>query len=187
MRRQLLPALRMLGVMTLLTGLVYTAAVTLVTQGVLGHQADGSLLERGGVVVGSELLGQPFETAGYFHPRPSVVGYDPSLSGASNLGPSNPDHLAAVEARASEYREINGLDAATPVPVDAVTTSASGLDPHISVANARLQAQRVARERGLAVEEILGLIDRQTSGASVAYLSDPAVNVLLLNLALADL
>lgn len=187
MRRQLLPALRMLGVMTLLTGLVYTTAVTLVAQGILGDQADGSLVERGGVVVGSELLGQAFEAAGYFHPRPSAVGYDPSLSGASNLGPNNPDHLAAVEARAAEYRGINGLDAARPVPVDAVTASASGLDPHISVANARLQAQRVARERGLAVEEVLALVDRQTSGTSVSYLSDPTVNVLLLNMALDDL
>lgn len=187
MRRQLLPALRMLGVMTLLTGLIYTAALTLVAQGILGYQADGSLVERGDVVVGSELLGQTFETPGYFHPRPSAVGYDPSLSGASNLGPNNPDHLAAVADRVAEYRENNGLDSATPVPVDAVTASASGLDPHISVANARLQAQRVARERGLAVEEILALIDRQTAGASVAYLSDPAVNVLLLNLALDDL
>lgn len=187
MRRQLLPALRMLGVMTLLTGLVYTTAVTLVAQGTLGDQADGSLVERGGVVVGSELLGQIFEAAGYFHPRPSAVDYDPSLSGASNFGPNNPDHLAAVEARAAEYREINGLDTARPVPVDAVTASASGLDPHISVANARLQAQRVARERGLAVEEVLALVDRQTSGTSVSYLSDPTVNVLLLNLALDDL
>ena len=187
MRRQLLPALRMLGVMTLLTGFAYTAAVTLFAQGVLGHQADGSLAERGDVVVGSELLGQTFETPGYFYTRPSAVGYDPSLSGASNLGPNSPDHLAAVEARATEYREINGLETATPVPVDAVTVSASGLDPHISVANARLQAQRVARERGLPVEDVLALIDRHTSGASVAYLSDPAVNVLLLNLALDDL
>jgi K+-transporting ATPase ATPase C chain len=177
----------MLGVMILLTGLFYTAAVTLAAQRILGGQADGSLVERGGVIVGSELLGQTFEAPGYFHSRPSAVGYDPSLSGASNLGPNNHDHLAAVGARAAEYREVNGLDAATPVPVDAVTTSASGLDPHISVANARLQAQRVARERGLTVEEVLMLIDRQTAGASVAYLSDPAVNVLLLNLALDDL
>jgi K+-transporting ATPase ATPase C chain len=151
------------------------------------RQADGSLVEHDGVVVGSELLGQTFETAGYFHPRPSAVGYDPSLSGASNLGPNNPDHLEAVAARADGYRYINGLDPAMSIPVDAVTTSASGLDPHISVANARLQAERVARERELTVEEVLALIDRQTSAAPMTYLSDSAVNVLQLNLALDDL
>ncbi|MGZ5383767.1 MAG: K(+)-transporting ATPase subunit C [Acidimicrobiia bacterium] len=186
MRRQLLPALRMLGVMTLLTGLIYTAAVTLLAQGFLSYQADGSLLKHHGVVVGSELLGQTFQTAGYFHPRPSAVGYDPSLSGGSNLGPNNPDLMEAVAERADAYRQINGLDPGTSIPVDAVTTSASGLDPHISVANARLQAERVARERGLAVEEVLAAIDRQTSETSVSYLSDSTVNVLRLNLALDD-
>lgn len=187
MRRQLLPAIRMLLLMTLLSGLIYTSAVTVLAQGLFAYRADGSLLEHEGAVVGSELLGQAFGTAGYFHPRPSAVGYDPGLSGASNLGPNNPDHLEAVAARADAYRDGNSLDPATPIPVDAVTASASGLDPHISVANARLQAERVARERGLTVEEVLALIDRQTAGSPVTLLSNPAINVLLLNLALDDL
>jgi K+-transporting ATPase ATPase C chain len=177
----------MLVVMTLLAGLAYTAAVTTLAQTLFEERADGSQVAHEGVVVGSELLGQNFDNAGYFHPRPSAVGYDPSLSGGSNLGPNNPVLLEAVAARADAYRAVNGLAPGTPVPVDAVTTSASGLDPHISVANARLQAPRVASERGLAVEEVLALIDRQTGQAPLTYLADSMVNVLRLNLALDDL
>jgi len=182
MRRQLLPALRMLLVMTLVTGLAYTALVTVVAQGLLEHQADGSLVELEGVTVGSELLGQTFQSAEYFHPRPSAVEYDPRLSGGSNLGPNNPEHLEDVAVLVDAYREMNGLDPTTPVPVDAVTSSASGLDPHISLANARLQADRVARERGLPLEEVMDLIDSASSHAAVPYLSDVTVNVLQLNL-----
>ena len=116
MRRQLLPALRMLGVMTLLTGFAYTAAVTLFAQGVLGHQADGSLVERGDVVVGSEWLGQTFETPGYFDARPSAHGVRPQSFGCLQPWSNSPDHLAAVEARATEYREINGLETANRYP-----------------------------------------------------------------------
>jgi len=116
----------------------------------------------------------------------TAVDYDPRLSGATNYGPNHPEHLATVAERAKAYRQANGLDANMPIPVDAVTVSASGLDPHISVANARLQAARVAQERELPLEQVLALIEEQTSTASVTYLSDSTVNVLQLNLALDD-
>lgn len=186
MRRQLLPAVRMLFVMTLLTGIAYTAAVTGVAQALFDDRANGTLVVSDGEVVGSELLGQSFQGLNYFHPRPSAVDYDPRLSGASNFGPNNPEYVATVADRTEAYRRINGLDAGTPIPVDAVTASASGLDPHISVANARLQAARVAQERELPLEEVLALIEEQTSASAITYRSDSMVNVLQLNLALDD-
>ncbi len=162
MRAQLLAGLRALLVLTVLCGILYPLAVTGVAQVAFGHKADGSLVERDGKVVGSSLIGQTFTGAEYFHGRPSAAGAaatgdadaaevrDLSLvaSGASNLGPTNPDFLATVADRVAAYREENDLDADTPVPVDAVTASGSGLDPQISVANARLQAPRVARDAG---------------------------------------
>jgi potassium-transporting ATPase KdpC subunit len=184
MRRQLLPALRMLLVMTVLCGFLYTAVVTVAAQGILGHQADGSLVVIDGDVVGSSLLGQQFTDPSYFHPRPSAIDYDSSLSGATNLGPNNPDLVEAVRLRAAEYRKLNGLDPGESVPVDAVTSSASGLDPDISVRNAVLQADRVATERGIPVGGVLALIDAQAAEISIGYLADPSVNVLLLNLSL---
>ena len=120
----------------------------------------------------------------YFQPRPSAAGYDSALSLGSNLGPTNPDLISRVEGAVAAYRELNGLEPDQPVPVDAVTASASGLDPHISVANARLQARRVADERGLEVTAVLELVDRHTDGRSLGFLGEPGVNVLELNLAL---
>jgi potassium-transporting ATPase KdpC subunit len=186
MRRQLLPALVMLLVFTVITGVLYPLVVTGVGQLLFQDQANGSILERDGEPVGSSLLGQPFSQPGYFHPRPSSAGdgYDGSASSGSNLGPTNPDLLADVEARAAAYREINGLDPDTPVPVDAVTGSGSGLDPHISVANAELQAPRVAQARGVAVDRVLALVDEHTDGRALGVLGEPGVNVLALNLAL---
>src|SRR5687767_9610640 len=145
MRAQLLAALRALLVLTVLCGVAYPLLVTGVAQGLFDDKADGSLIERDGVVVGSSLLGQEFTGESYFHPRPSAVSYvtpEVGTSGASNLGPTNADLLAAVEERAAEYRAENGLAVDAEVPVDAVTASASGLDPHISTANAELQARR---------------------------------------------
>ena len=126
--------------------------------------ANGSLIERDGVVVGSELIGQNFVSPQYFHPRPSAAGagYDGAASSGSNLGPTNPDFLATVEERVAAYRETNGLGDDVLVPVDAVTASASGLDPHISVRNAQLQAPRVAAERGVDVADVLDLVDEHT-------------------------
>jgi K+-transporting ATPase ATPase C chain len=177
----------MLLVFTVITGLVYPLAVTGIAQGVFNDKADGSLVEDAdGEVVGSSLIGQAFTGAEYFHPRPSAAGdgYDASASSGSNLGPTNDDFLASVEERADAYRDENGLAADAEVPVDAVTASASGLDPHISVANARLQAPRVADERGLDVDAVLKLVDDHTSGRDLGFLGEKGVNVLELNLAL---
>jgi K+-transporting ATPase ATPase C chain len=174
----------MLLMLTLITGVLYTLAITGIAQAVWGFRADGSLVTRDGQVVGSELIGQAFAGPEYFHARPSAVDYNAAASSGSNLGPNNPDFLAAVAERVAAYRSENGLADDAPVPVDAVTASASGLDPHISLRNARLQAPRVAAARGLPVAEILALIDENTSAADFGFLSEPGVNVLMLNLAL---
>jgi K+-transporting ATPase ATPase C chain len=181
-RRQLLPALVAFLGFTLLTGIAYPLAVTAVAQLAFSDRADGSLIERDGRAVGSRLIGQSFTGAGYFHPRPSAAGegYDAMASSPSNLGPSNDELLEAIEERRAAYRDANGADA----PIDAVTASGSGLDPHISPANARLQAPRVARARDLNVDEVLELIDEHTDGPSLGFLGEPGVNVLELNLAL---
>ncbi len=186
MRRQILPAVLMVVVFTVLCGLVYPLVVTGVAQAAFGHQADGSLVSSNGQVVGSELIGQGFTGDRYFWPRPSAAGdgYDALASGASNLGPNDQTLLADVEQRAADYRTANGLAADAQVPVDAVTASGSGLDPHISVENARLQAPRVARVRGLAVERVHALVDQATEGPSLGILGEKAVNVLRLNLLL---
>jgi K+-transporting ATPase ATPase C chain len=186
--RQIRPAVLTVLAFTVLCGLVYPLVITLVAQVAFGHRADGSLIRRDGVVVGSELLGQPFTAPGYFHPRPSAAGegYDGASSSGSNLGPTNPELLAAVEQRAAAYRAENGLAAGVTVPIDAVTASGSGLDPHISIANARLQAARVAAARGLAVEDVLALVDGATDRRPLGVLGERGVNVLRLNLALDD-
>ncbi len=187
MRAQVLAAVRALLVLTVICGIAYPLLITGVAQGMFREKADGSLIERDGVVVGSRLLGQEFTGEEYFHSRPSAVSYvtpDAGASGASNLGPTNADLLAAVEERAVAYREENGLAAAAEVPVDAVTASGSGLDPHISTANAELQAPRVATARGLPVAEVLGLIGDHTDGRTLGVFGEPGVNVLQLNLAL---
>ena len=187
--RQLRPALVAIVAFTVALGVVYPLVVTAIGRTAFSDRADGSLVRRDGEVVGSELLGQSFVAPGYFHPRPSAAGdgYDAAASGGSNLGPTNTELLDLVATRAAAYRSENGLDAAAPVPVDAVTASASGLDPHISVANARLQAARVAAARGLSVDAVLTLVDAHTDGRSLGVLGEPGVNVLLLNLALDDL
>jgi potassium-transporting ATPase KdpC subunit len=183
---QVVVALRMLLALTVLCGLAYPIAVTGAAQVLFPHRADGSLVERDGRVIGSTLLGQPFEGAGWFHPRPSAAGdgYDGAASGASNLGPTNDELRATVQERAAAYRRVNGLAQAAKVAVDAVTASGSGLDPHISVANARLQAPRVARELGLPLAEVVRLVERHTEDH---LLGEPAVNVLQLNLAVREL
>lgn len=200
MRRQLLPALTMVLVFTVVTGLIYPLVITGVAQGLFNAQANGSLLERDGQVVGSRLIGQTFTEPGYFHARFSDSGYDGTLSVGSNLGPTNDKLLIGqaddpnttdvdesydgIEQRAAAYREVNGLAENTPIPVDAVTGSSSSLDPHISVANARLQAPRVAEARGVPVDQVLELVDDHTDGRGLGFLGEPGVNVLELNLAL---
>jgi potassium-transporting ATPase KdpC subunit len=203
MRRQLLASLRMVLVFTVITGLIYPLVVTGVAQAAFDDEADGSLVENAeGEVVGSSLIGQSFTEPQYFHPRPSAAGdgYDPTLSSGSNLGPTNDRFLTGeaddpstpdvdesfdgVAARVEAYRAENGLDDDVRVPVDAVTASGSGLDPHISVANARLQADRVAEERGTPTGEVLALVDDHTDGRALGILGEDAVDVLELNLAL---
>ena len=196
MRRQLLPAVLMVVIFTVVFGLAYPLAVTGLSQVFFRDKANGSLVEVGGTPVGSSLIGQAWvDKRGnplpqYFQSRPSAAttnsdaGYDPSLSLGSNLGPTNPALRKVVRQRVRDYRELNGLDAGTPVPVDAVTSSASGLDPHISVANARLQTRRVAEERGLPVAEVRRLVDDHVEEPMLGFLGEKRVNVLLLNLAL---
>jgi K+-transporting ATPase ATPase C chain len=155
---------------------------------VLFHrQANGSLIVQNGQVVGSELIGQNFSSDKYFQPRPSAAGesgYDAIASGGSNLGPTNKKLIDAVEQRADAYRKLNGLGPSDPVPGDAVTASASGLDPHISPANAALQAARVARARRLPEQQVRDLVARYTEGPQWFLFGEPRVNVLMLNLAL---
>lgn len=186
MSRQLVPALRAVLVLTVLTGLLYPLLVFAVAQLALPAQANGSVVEVDGRPVGSALLGQVFTGEEYVQPRPSAAGdgYDPSATAATNLGPLNPDLAAAVEEYATAYREANGLAPDAEVPVDAVTASASGLDPHISGDNARIQAVRVAGARGLGQDEGLALVAEHTDGPALGFLGEPGVNVLLLNLAL---
>jgi K+-transporting ATPase ATPase C chain len=187
--RQLRSSVIVVAVFTLLLGVGYPLLTLAIGQVAFGDKADGSLIHREGVVVGSELIGQAFVAPQYFHPRPSAAGagYDGSASSGSNLGPLSPDLLTAVDERTAAYRTENGLSASTAVPVDAVTASGSGLDPHISIANARLQATRVATERGLEGGAVDALITANTDGRDLGVLGEPGVNVVELNLALDDL
>jgi K+-transporting ATPase ATPase C chain len=247
MRRQLLPALLMLVIFTIITGLAYPLVVTGVAQTAFKDKANGSLIKVDGNVVGSRWIGQPFTDAKYFHPRPSADGYVPGAQGGgtysygSNYGPTNPALIGnmpgvnmtdatnpyatpddpycvpvestdadgntitddagnavydknddgtyvcnsdTVPERVLAYRAENGLAADAQVPVDAVTATGSGLDPEISVANARLQAPRVAKERGMSVDDVLHLVDKYTEGRDLGFMGEPGVNVLELNLAL---
>jgi K+-transporting ATPase ATPase C chain len=197
MRAQLLAGLRATLVFAALCGLLYPLAVTGAAQLLFDDKADGSLIERDGEVVGSELIGQTFTSNEYFHGRPSAAGVtaagsegsDPSDlstvgSGASNYGPTNEEFLSLVAERIEVYRAENGLGRDVRVPVDAVTASGSGLDPQISIANARLQAARVAAARDLPVAQVNELIDDHTQGRSLGFLGEKGVNVLELNLAL---
>jgi K+-transporting ATPase ATPase C chain len=173
--------------MTVVLGLVYPLVITGVGQVAFSSKANGSMVSANGRVVGSKLIGQNFTGAKYFQSRPSAAGpkgYDGDASAASNLGPNNKDLLKTVADRVVAYRKENGLASSVAVPSDAVTASASGLDPEISIANARLQAPRVAQARGLATSKVLALVSQNTGGRDLGVLGDPGVNVLELNLAL---
>ena len=176
---------------TLVFGVVlcglYPLVVYAAGQLLFSHQANGSLIENADhKIIGSEWLGQNFTSAKYFHPRPSAAGtgYDAANSSGTNLGPTSQKLMDSVKAAVEQYRKDNGLAADILVPGDAVTSSGSGLDPHISVKNALLQAPRVAKERGIDLEFVRGEITKATDGPSLGFLGDAGVNVLKLNLAL---
>jgi len=163
---------------------IYPAVVWAVGQGLFSDKANGSLVRFNGKVVGSALIAQGFAGPAYFHPRPSAAGqgYDAVNSGGTNLGPTSKKLIEDVKKRVAGYRAENGLPSDTPVPADAVTSSASGLDPHISLANASHQAARIAAARGMTKEDVLKKVRAHTEGRTLGILGEPRVNVLMLNL-----
>ena len=187
-------AVRAMLIFTAVLGVAYTIVVTGIGQVVLPAQANGSVVRSGDEVVGSALIGQSFADGEgnplpeWFQPRPSAAGdgYDGGASSGSNWGPENADLIAAIEERKAQVAEFNGVDEAD-VPADAVTASASGLDPHISPEYALLQVARVADERGLPESEVRELVESRIQARDLGYLGEPTVNVLQLNLALAEL
>ena len=200
---QLRPAIVSVLVITICFGLIFPLVITGIAQVAFKHQADGSLIEQNGKVVGSEIIGQSFAAPGYFHPRPSAAGsgYDAANSGATNLGPTSdklingihrklpngkddPGNFDGIKDLAAAYRTDNNLPKDAPVPADAVTRSASGLDPHISPANAEIQVPRVAKARGMTEDAVKKLVDKNTDGRTFGFLGEAGVNVLKVNLAL---
>jgi potassium-transporting ATPase KdpC subunit len=178
--------LTMLALLILLCG-IYPVVVWGIAQVAFHDNANGSLIERGGRNVGSSLIAQSFNSPQYFHPRPSAageIGYDGTSSGGSNLGPLSQKLYDQVKERLAKYREENLLLPGTLVPADAVTTSGSGLDPHISVKNAHLQTARVAKARGISAAAVKKIIEQTIDPPDLGFLGDPGVNVLKLNLAL---
>jgi potassium-transporting ATPase KdpC subunit len=198
MLRLIRPAIVVLVALTVITGLVYPLAMTGIAQVLFPRQAQGSLIERNGVVVGSELIGQVFESDKYFHSRPSATAapdpndstktvpapYNAANSGGSNLGPSNKALVDRVQGDMDKLKQENS---STPVPADLVTTSASGLDPHISPEAALFQVPRIAKVRNLPEDRIRQVVADHTEGRFLGLLGEPRVNVLLLNLALDQL
>lgn len=187
------PALALTLFFVLLTGLAFPVLITAVAQIAFPHQANGSMVTSDGKVIGSNLIGQSFADERFFHPRPSSGAYDANNSGGTNLGPNNAKLLAGADGfdgvlqLAVKFRATNGVPESTVLPADAVTRSASGLDPHISVENARLQANRVARENAVSVKKVNELIDKATDHNFMGLFGEDAVNVLKLNQSLQEL
>jgi K+-transporting ATPase ATPase C chain len=182
--KQIYPAIAMTVVLTFLLGIVYPLVVTGLAQVIFPSQANGSLIEKDGKVIGSRLIGQPFSGPGYFHSRPSAAGagYDGAASSGTNLGPTSKKLFEEqITERAETLREMNPN---TPIPVDLITASSSGLDPHITPAAADFQVPRVARERGMNEDEVRRLVQQFTEGRQLGFLGEPRVNVLELNLGL---
>jgi K+-transporting ATPase ATPase C chain len=182
-RRNLVVAVLMTAVTTLLLGIVYPLVVTGIAQAAFRDQANGQLIEQNGKIIGSHIIGQAFSSPGYFRGRPSAAGtgYDATNSGGTNLGPTNRKLIEAVKASVDAARKEN---ASAAVPIDLVTSSASGLDPHLSPASAAFQVPRVARERGVSPVDLQRLVDSHTEGPQLGFLGESVVNVLELNLAL---
>ncbi len=185
--KEVKPAVLLFLAFSLLTGLVYPLVITGIVQTTMPEQADGSLITVEGKVIGSELIGQSFTGPGYFHGRPSAVGYAANGSGASNYGPTSAKLMDQVRQRIGQVRTENNLSQNTPVPADLVLASASGLDPHISMQGAMLQVPRIARDRALPESEVKLLVYQTLEPAEFGVLGQERVNVLKLNLALDDL
>src|ERR1041385_2504337 len=186
MWEQILPGLRIKLFMTVVLGIVYPLAITGISQIVFPKKANGSLIKIGDKVIGSEIIGQNFTKPEYLHARPSATGtnpYDAANSSGSNLGPTNQKLIDRVKASVEQFRKDNP-EYQGPIPADLVTTSASGLDPHISPDSARAQALRVAKARGISVDQVNQLISQYTEQPDLGFLGEPGVNVLKLNLAL---
>ena len=183
---QVKTSITILSLFTILTGLIYPVTVTGLAQWLFPHQANGSLIEQNGQVVGSELIGQSFTSPQYFWGRPSATApfpYNAAASSGSNLGPTNPSLEHLVQQRIAALQAADPGNQ-SPIPVDLVTASASGLDPHISIAAALYQVPRVARVRGLSKKQVLALVNQHTEGREWGFLGEPRVNVLKLNQAL---
>jgi len=186
MKKNLIIAILMTIVTTVLLGIIYPLVVTGLSQVLFRDKANGQLIARDGNIVGSRIIGQSFTGAGYFHSRPSAAGagYDAANSGGTNLGPTNKVLITRVE---QDSAALHAENPNAPVPVDLVTTSASGLDPEISIAAAEFQAPRIAHERNLSIDQVMKLIASHTEGRQLGFLGEPRVNVLELNLALDQL
>jgi potassium-transporting ATPase KdpC subunit len=184
MKKNLITAIWMTLVTTVLLGILYPLAMTGLAQVLFPRQANGELIEKNGKIIGSKLIGQPFSSPGYFHSRPSAAGnggYDPMASGGSNLGPTNKSLTERVKASVAAAKKENPGAA---IPIDLVTASGSGLDPHISPAAAGFQVPRVARERGMSEADVRAIVMKHTEARQLGFLGEPRVNVLELNLEL---
>ncbi|MBL8080521.1 MAG: potassium-transporting ATPase subunit KdpC [Anaerolineales bacterium] len=186
MKTQIRPALTIFALLTVITGVIYPLFVTGMSQVLFSSQANGSLIMADGKAVGSELIGQQFDDPKYFWGRLSAAGYNAAASSGSNYGPLNPALLDAVQMRIDALKAVDP-ESTLPIPVDLVTASASGLDPHISVAAALYQVSRVAAARGLSEADVQSLVEKYTEGRQFGFLGEPRVNVLLLNLALDEI